>query len=239
MPDPIDHLTPRDETDLFAAEYVIGLLDPAAHAVAARRRDTDPDFARAVETWEARLAPLIEEIGPVAVREDLWPRIASRLPRPVGEGGVWNSLVFWRGATALAVAAAATLAVVAFLPSASTRAPAQAPAVGEAILASTRLEAPNGQVVFVVTLDATNRRVVVTPIGADGAPGHSHELWLVPKDGKPVSLGVMPSDTSAAMPAINALDADSVLAISVEPEGGSPTGQPTGPVVAQGQLRSL
>lgn len=239
MPDLIDDLTPQDETDLFAAEYVIGLLDSAAHAVAARRRETDPAFARAIEGWEARLAPLIEEIGPVAVREDLWPRIAARLPRAVGEGGVWNSLVFWRGATALTAATAAALAVVAFLPSTSAPTPAPAPVIGEAILASTRLEAPNGQVVFVVTLDATNRRVVVTPIGADGAPGHSHELWLLPKDGQPVSLGVMPSDGAAAMPAIEALSADSALAISVEPEGGSPTGQPTGPVVAQGQLRSL
>ena len=237
MPDPTEDMTPQDEADLFAAEYVIGLLDPAAHAVAARRFETDPTFAHAVKDWEARLAPLIEEIGPVAVRKDLWPRIAVRLPRAVGEGGVWNNLVFWRGATALAVAMAATLAVVAFLPSASR--PTPAPVVGEATLASTRLEAANGQVVFVVTLDATNRRVVVTPIGGDGAPGHSHELWLVPSEGQPVSLGVMPSDAAAAMPAIGALAADSVLAISVEPEGGSPTGQPTGPVVAQGQLRSL
>lgn len=238
MPELNPDLTPQDETDLFAAEYVIGLLDPAAHAVAARRCETDPDFARAVEAWEQRLAPLIDEIGPVAVREEIWPRIAASLPVAHGADGVWNNLSFWRGATALAAAIAATLAVIVLLPEAPAPTAAAPPAI-EPILASTRLQASDGQVMFVVTLDRTSRRVIVTPIGGDGAPGHSHELWLLPKDGQPVSLGVMPADNSAAMPAITGLDVGSALAISVEPEGGSPTGQPTGPVVAQGQLTAL
>jgi anti-sigma-K factor RskA len=32
---------------------------------------------------------------------------------------------------------------------------------------------------------------------------------------------------------------EAVLAVSVEPPGGSPTGQPTGPVIANGKLAAL
>jgi anti-sigma-K factor RskA len=32
---------------------------------------------------------------------------------------------------------------------------------------------------------------------------------------------------------------EAVLAVSLEPEGGSPTGQPTGPVIANGKLAQL
>jgi anti-sigma-K factor RskA len=35
------------------------------------------------------------------------------------------------------------------------------------------------------------------------------------------------------------VSADSTLAVSIEPVGGSPTGQPTGPVIANGKLASL
>ena len=55
-------------------------------------------------------------------------------------------------------------------------------------------------------------------------------------EASPISLGVMPSDVSASMTVNLPLGTDASLAISVEPEGGSPTGLPTGPVVAQGRL---
>jgi anti-sigma-K factor RskA len=35
------------------------------------------------------------------------------------------------------------------------------------------------------------------------------------------------------------INADAALAVSMEPPGGSPTGQPTGPVIASGKLTSL
>ncbi|MNH30922.1 Anti-sigma-K factor rskA [compost metagenome] len=46
--------------------------------------------------------------------------------------------------------------------------------------------------------------------------GRSLELWAIPADGKPIAL-----------------------AVSLEPKGGSPTGQPTGPVLYQGALAAL
>ena len=70
------------------------------------------------------------------------------------------------------------------------------------------------------------------------------ELWLIPADGKPRSLGLLqrrprrhrrhPARTLRHLPT-----SDAVLAVSLEPQGGSPTGAPTGPVIAAGKLTAL
>ena len=74
-------------------------------------------------------------------------------------------------------------------------------------------------------------------------PGQSLELWAIPPDGKPISLGVIPaggkgkvelSETQKAL-----IGKPIALAVSLEPKGGSPTGQPTGPVLYQGSLAVL
>lgn len=232
--------TPADETDLLAAEYVVGLLDADAHDAAAERARTEPAFSAAVEVWERRLTPMVLGVAPVEPSVGLWLRIAGRLPAAYGERRTWwDSLALWRGATAVAAAVAAGLAFIVLSPDEpATVGPDPTPAV-QPILASTRMQTEAGQVLFVITFDQARNRVVVTPVAADGAPGHSHELWVLPREGAPVSLGVMPSDASAAMTVTLPLSADASLAISVEPEGGSPTGLPTGPVVAQGKLVPL
>lgn len=236
---PLD-LTPGDEADLLAAEFVVGLLDGDAHAAAAAHVRDDPSFAAAVVAWENRLTPLIDSVAPVTPSPAVWTGIARRLPRNRAEQGPWwDSLVLWRAATAVAAAMAAALAVVVLTPDRSVPPPSQQPDALQPILASTRMQSETGRVLFVITLDQERNRVIVTPVDPDGQPGHSHELWVLPKEGAPVSLGVMPDDASAAMSVTLPLSADASLAISVEPEGGSPTGLPTGPVVAQGRLTPL
>jgi anti-sigma-K factor RskA len=232
---PLD-LTPADDIDLLAAEFVLGLLDSDAHRAAARRLDSDPGFAVAVEAWERRLTALALQIEPVTPGVDVWPAIARRLPTfATDRWSWWDSLPLWRAATAMAGVAAAVLAFVALQPEPLPPAPERS----QAILASTPMRTEGGRVLFVVTLDEASKRVVVTPVGADGQPGHSHELWLLPEGGQPVSLGLMPTANAASMTVSVPITAQASLAISVEPEGGSPTGLPTGPVVAQGRLSPL
>ncbi len=75
------------------------------------------------------------------------------------------------------------------------------------------------------------------------APDKSFELWLVPSAGKPVSLGLLSDDRTTVLdldPARRArLSPDTLLAVSIEPSGGSATGAPTGPVVYSGRLAAL
>jgi anti-sigma-K factor RskA len=78
---------------------------------------------------------------------------------------------------------------------------------------------------------------------AGNLPGdarHSHELWVIPADGTPRSLGTLGTDKQShkrlADTLATLLQQGATIAISVEPRGGSPTGSPTGPVVASGAL---
>jgi len=69
------------------------------------------------------------------------------------------------------------------------------------------------------------------------------ELWLIPPGDKPHSLGVVDVSHPVSVtipPALrNAVTLKAAMAISVEPPGGSPTGQPTGPVIAKGGISSI
>jgi anti-sigma-K factor RskA len=99
---------------------------------------------------------------------------------------------------------------------------------------------PHGPTVFVAVYDPGRHAIVLTPASVSAAAGRSPELWLIPTGGKPVALGVAAFDGSVQLaPAAGEGVSRGVLAVSVEPKGGSPTGQPTGPVIATGQLAQL
>ena len=93
----------------------------------------------------------------------------------------------------------------------------------------------------VVSWEPSAQRMIVAVAGNLTVDArHSHELWVIPADGKPRSLGILGTSKQAHMQLANALadllQQGATIAISVEPKGGSPTGSPTGPVVASGAL---
>ncbi|WP_395610243.1 anti-sigma factor domain-containing protein [Pseudomonas sp. B22129] len=81
----------------------------------------------------------------------------------------------------------------------------------------------------------------VQPIATTAAaPDQSLELWAVPKDGTPVSLGLLPEDGKGII-GLNPRQQESIskpveLMVSSETKGGSVSRQPTGPTVYQGAL---
>lgn len=94
---------------------------------------------------------------------------------------------------------------------------------------------------FILTVDAGSKTYTVRRVGAAPEPGKSFELWIVSdKLQKPRSLGVIGGSDFTSRPVLSAYDADTVsratYAVTVEPEGGSPTGQATGPIVFTGKL---
>ena len=237
--------TPED--DVTAGEYVLGVLSAPEHAAAARRAAEDPAFAAEVEAWEARLTPLIAHIAAVDPPAALWPSIAQRLrgtvtPMPARQN-YWNSLAMWRGLAAASSAVAAACLVLVMLPRAPTPAPAPVPAPAPAApsgpVAVARLDAPKGGAAFVATLDEVKHQLVIVPTGKAGPADRSAQLWLMPDKAKPIPLGVFMGGTTLVVSAPMGLNADSLLGVSLEPLGGSPTGQPTGPVIAVGKLMRL
>jgi anti-sigma-K factor RskA len=94
---------------------------------------------------------------------------------------------------------------------------------------------------FLLTVDVESRTLTVRTVAADQQPGKSYELWLV-SDRFPVprSLGLVGAQEFTVRPALAAYDRDTInsatYAVSLEPEGGSPSGVPTGPVLFAGKL---
>ncbi|MCU0762689.1 MAG: anti-sigma factor, partial [Hydrogenophaga sp.] len=63
------------------------------------------------------------------------------------------------------------------------------------------------------------------------------ELWSVPAQGGPRSLGLVRADTATTLLLqAGVKEGTAAFAVSIEPAGGSPTGAPTGPIVSLGQI---
>ena len=92
-----------------------------------------------------------------------------------------------------------------------------------------------------ISFDRSNNYLSTVPT-ALRIGDHSAELWVIPKGGKPSTLGLVATDKPDWKPATHAaktlIREGAVLAISIEPTGGSPTGQPTGPVILTGAIEA-
>lgn len=232
MSDVHDH-TGMPDDELLAAEYALGVLAGAERAAAAARRAREPAFAALVAAWEERLAPWAGEIDEVAPPPHIWDGIVAALPAAAPQrAGLWRSLAFWRGlALASGVLAAACLAAVIYIGALAPTPPLVAAIDG------------GGHHHFVATVDTGRGTIAVVPAAFAAVPAKVPELWLIPPGGKPHPLGILQADRTVTLTIPRNLRADTirnaVLAVSLEPPGGSPTGQPTGPVIASGELTTL
>lgn len=237
--------TPSDEgsSDLRYAEYVLGVLDAQARAQVEQEIARSESAAAAVEQWKRRLLPLAEEAAPASPPARLWQRVRAelKLEGPLrarasgGHEGVRASLRFWQRlsfATGLLLAAACAAIVLLVV-----RRPAAPPIP---YMASTITES-GGRIGWTATMDIAKARMIVVPASPQGlGAGRSPELWLIPHGGKPIAIGLISASAPITIelpPALLAqLGPTANLAVSAEPPGGSPTGQPTGPVIGQGSI---
>jgi anti-sigma-K factor RskA len=218
--------------EALAAEYVAGTLRGPAR----RRFETllpgHPALQAAVRGWQARLLPLTGAVAPEAPPVRVWRGVQHRLWPVTAPQPWWQRLALWRGATGLAGVAALALAVALVTP-----APPQAPVV--IVLQGTGEGTAAG---FVASVSADGRALVTRPLlQVSVQADRVLELWSVPPEGNPRSLGLIKSDGPTVLPAGRIpptllKGGTAALAVSVEPPGGSPTGVPTGPVVYAGKL---
>jgi anti-sigma-K factor RskA len=238
-----------DADMLLAMGHALGTLSGAERREAEGRYAADPAFRRACDDWAATLAPLSEEVAPIMPSTALWDRIEAAIDPapdagavPARRPGLWESLGFWRGATAAATAAALAALLVPRGSLPETAPPPEAPRAEGALLAAT-LAPETGRALLTAALDLDRRAVVVAPVGAEELGGRVPQLWLIPADGTPRSLGLISlgGTQRVAVPetVVQLVAEGAVLAVSLEPAGGSPTGLPTGPVVATGKLAAI
>lgn len=218
----------------LAAEYALGTLRGRARDRMRRWMREDAALARAAAEWEARLAPLAEAVRPVRAPARVWREIEARLGASAAAGW-WDRVAFWRGlGLAASGAAAALLAALTLLP-AEKPAPEEAvPAAYIAVLSDPKTQRP----VLVATAARHDARLSVRALDpAIVVSGRSLELWAVPSKGRPRSLGLVEAEYAMlklAGPADAALRDVPLLAVSLEPRGGSRSGAPTGPVLYSG-----
>lgn len=228
------------DRNLRYAEYVLGVLEADARAAVASEIATDAAAAAAVARWELRLLPLAELVPGEIPAAHVWARIASATqassaeragpPRHRIDTSLWRALAI--GASALA----AVLLVFVLLRPAPTL-------VSPSYLASTILSG-NGSVGWTATLDRRRTRLIVVPgTPAPLPPGRALELWVIPAGARPVALGMIAPERPVTLvlsgTLLSQMGPTAQLAVSVEPPGGSPTGQPTGAVIGTGAIREV
>jgi anti-sigma-K factor RskA len=224
------------EDDLLVAEYVLGVLPHEERVALARRLEVEGGLRERLAFWEDRLDPLAQDLAPVQPPAELLGAVERRLfgasPSPPG---LWQSLGFWRALTAALFAALVIGAGVMFsLPRLSPTPPGGYVA---------QLASDKGDLKLAAFYDATTGVLKLNRVAGGAPQGRDLQLWLIAGKDAPVSLGVLPPQAMASfqlpLTVAQRLAPDAVLAVSDEPLGGSPTGQPTGAVLAAAPLDAI
>lgn len=215
----------RDSDSALAAEYALGTLRGAARQRFARRLPEEPALTAEVRRWQTSLSELDQGITPVTPPEAIWQRIERGLPAE--KTRVSTARWPWLGWALAASFAGALLYTHYTVPPAP-----QTVAV---------LNGDSQQGSWVVSLSPDKTQLTVEAINASAIqPDRSLQLWLIPPGEKPQSLGLIEHPARQQVVVTNMpLASLPTLAISLEPRGGSPTGQPTGPVLYSGKLIPL
>jgi anti-sigma-K factor RskA len=241
-PDSVD--PPPD--DVLAGEFVLGVLDTTQRRQLQARIQTDRAFARRVEDWERRLAPLLTDIQPVQVPDSVWTAVCARLGWTDREPeapatGFWQRLGFWRAATV--VASIVAIAAIGFSLDRSLF-PGLQPGLQleSAAKPVTPLQRDDGTPGWLASVDSEQGTVLMVPVpAAADAQGRVPELWLIPAGKAPVSLGAVSLNRShlVTVPqnARAALVAGSTLAITLESAAGIPHAAPTSAIIAKGTIQ--
>jgi anti-sigma-K factor RskA len=225
----------RSLADRLAAEYSLGTLRGSARRRFEVLLPAHPSLQSATARWQQRLAPLTAPVAPVNVPERVWRRIETQLcGEPDKLPRWWQRLGVWRATTALAGTLALGLTLVAV--KLQMQQPTDPSPV--VIVMAPSAEVSQGQhASFVASVSADGRAIVVKPLQAVSLEARKVlELWAIPAQGAPRSLGLLTAAGTAKVLRSALLQDTAALAVSVEPSGGSPTGAPTGPVVSVGKL---
>jgi anti-sigma-K factor RskA len=214
--------------DSLSAEYVLGTLRGPARRRFEKWRSTTPLVQERCRFWEENLIQLAKGVRPIRPPPRVWQGIRTRLNLAGAEP---------RRRPARALAIAASVLLVAGL---SALLYWRSLGPGKLVEVAT-IATPTGSQLWKV--DVYSGRLIVH---AGQLPAHptdrDYELWALPAGGKPVSLGVLPT-TGTAQRSLTAVQQQALanaaqVAVTVEPLGGSPTGQPTSTPIFVAPLRA-
>lgn len=228
--------------DALAQQYATGTLRAGARRRFEALLPGHPQLRNAVAAWQERLMPLSASLPPQVPPARVWAGIERRLWPERSEAGQtpagwWQRLATWRAWSALATLATVGLALALALPGAAL------PPVVVVLQGTGGAGGAVGANSIVASVSADGRALVARPLlPVSLQADRVLELWSVPPQGAPRSLGLIAADGSTVvtrqrLPASLLKGGTAALAVSLEPLGGSPTGAPTGPVLYAGKLQ--
>ncbi|MGR3323419.1 MAG: anti-sigma factor [Pseudooceanicola sp.] len=222
-----------EEDRVQAAEYVLSLLDAPIARAFEQRMAEEPELRQQVVDWEHDFSALADEVPDVVPPGSVWTAVSRELFGEPERRSFWSRIGL--GQAVLGAAAAAAVAFVVMQSGVLepvVRPDYRAELSGEAA-------APR----FLAEFDVESGKLFLTRLEGDAPPGRSLEFWLIAGGNAPVSVMVWPTGAESEeiiLPApLAASLPGGVLAISDEPEGGSPTGAPTGAVLATGEVQEI
>ena len=230
-----------EELDNDAAEYVLGTLPADERARFVERLRNDRNLRAEVSRLQARLSPLDNLAAPTTPRPEVWANIErltlrDAAPNVAAESDGSNvvalrrRLNMWRGSTFITGALAAGLAAIVVLD----RTAVEPVVEGGRYVAV--VDSDGHEPALIAEVDTASGIIRVRSLKAETPQGKSLELWHVEEGKQPRSLGVLKAGLDAQSIKDTAGPVNGLLAVSVEPEGGSPSGAPTGPIVYTGRL---
>ncbi len=213
----------RESDDALAAEYALGTLRNPARLHFERRMKTDRELAERVAKWQTLLSGLDRSLIPVIPPARVWKKIAVDLPQKPTSPRWKKHVISWGLAAGLGCV---SLSAWFYWPGAELQ--------PVAVLSGSL------QGEWIISADTGRNTVRVSPLNmAAVSDTQSLQLWMIPAGSKPISIGLLDTKTPQEFTLKSAgLEKGTVMAISLEPAGGSPTGQPTGPVVFSAVLKT-
>ncbi|WP_306364926.1 anti-sigma factor [Nocardia sp. CC227C] len=233
-----DHAPETDLLDLAYPYALDALAEPERAAVEERVRTADPaaaaafrDSVREIRETLAALTVVDAHPAPDHVEASVQAALDRQLAAATPVGRTWP--IRWLAAAAVLIIA---IGIGAFVAVDRTRQGEAGAVTAQRILAESdarEIRTPvSGGGDIVVT---TSARLDAAAVSFDAVPAaplrHTYQLWLIPEGGQPLSAGVLDPLPAPDDPTVVPLDDAALLALSVEPAGGSP--QPTtDPLVA-------
>lgn len=221
----------QERLDALSVNYVLGGMRGKARQRFQRLLMQQQQVRETVWRWEQHLNPLAESLPEVKPDQKLWHKLQQRLGWQHADVVQLKPRNNWlHPANWVAAAAAACLALVLLLP------PPAALPIELAVIQTKEAKA-----LWLVSKQG-DTVVLQASAAVPADPVHDYELWMLPTSGQaPVSLGLLPQSGQVSYPWPQAAAGltVAVLAVSLEPKGGSPTGQPTGTVLHTSELMTL
>lgn len=230
------NISGKDEDRLLAAEYALGVLPSAERDAVRARLKADPALREEFGFWRQRLASLDSEFAEAPAPASAWSGIERRLFADTRRAGFWDSLALWRSVAAGALAVAVVAVAI------NVTAPRPDPKAFAAQLVAA-LAAEGSDVSFVALYNEGTGQLRLTAVSGTDVPDKDYELWAIEGNDAPKSMGVISASTRNEVEIAPEILVDfgegTVLAVTLEQKGGSPTGQAQGPIVAVGKATQI